>query len=167
MTFDSVMKTLEDVPSLRMALNTFERPSEQLVNYVSWALPANRVTLETGLSILSGYLARRGSSHRCMLPTEAAATDLGAALSAGGVTLETLQVLTGDCPAALHDLATGSIDTVILSCSPAFPAYFAVCHESLRLLRVGGRLILRGVGIWTVEQFKNHLRIDPRSSASA
>ena len=162
MALKDVLQTLEDVPSLRMALNTFERPSEQLANYVNWVLPADRVTLETGLSVLSGYLARRSAAHSCILPSEAAAADLRSTLSAGGIALDKLRVLTGDCVTATHDLATDSIDSIILSCSPAFPAYFAACHESLRLLRAGGRLILRGVGIWTVEQLKNHLRIDPR-----
>ena len=84
MAFKDVLQTPEAVPSLRIALSTFERPSEKLANHVNWVLPADRLKLEMGLSILSGYLAQRSSAHTCILPSSAAATDLRSTLSAGG-----------------------------------------------------------------------------------
>jgi polysaccharide pyruvyl transferase WcaK-like protein len=147
---------------LREIVAQYSEPSVELSNYVTWVLPAHRRSVEIGISSLSIPMAKRASTHLVVTPTRKAADSLAALLSKNGLGAETLTIRPAEGAAALPDLEDGGADTVVLSCAPAFPGYFAWCHEALRWLRVGGRLIVRGTGVWTVEQFKNHLRIDPR-----
>jgi polysaccharide pyruvyl transferase WcaK-like protein len=146
---------------LRPLASIHGEPSEALGNYVKWLLPANRVTVEFGLSTLSLLLGQRSALHSCVLPDAASKERLATLLTRHGIESPALQLVSGGL-GALADFPDGSADAVILSCTPAFPAYYAWCHEALRMLRLGGRLIIRGAGIWTIEQFKNHLRLDPR-----
>lgn len=148
--------------SLREAVGLYPLPSVELLNHVRWLIPRERQTLEIGVSSLSIILARYAAGHVCVAPSRAAADALARLLADNEVERGALAIRSAATPGALADLPDESVDAVVLSCTPAFPAYFAWCHEALRILRVGGRLVVRGAGVWTIDQFKNHLRIDPR-----
>lgn len=147
---------------LRHAVSLHPMPSVELVNHAVWLIPRDRKTVEIGVSVLSIYLARHATEHICVAPSLAAAEGLARVLAEKETNVGALAIRAADDPAGLADIPDESVDAVVLSCTPAFPAYFAWCHEALRILRIGGRLVVRGAGVWTIDQFKNHLRVDPR-----
>lgn len=147
---------------LRAAVSLHPMPSVELTNHAIWLIPRERKTVEIGVSILSIYLARHATEHICVAPSQSVADGLARVLAENKIAAGALAIRAAEGPSGLVDIPDASVDAVVLSCTPAFPAYFAWCHEALRILRVGGRLIVRGAGVWTIDQFKNHLRVDPR-----
>jgi polysaccharide pyruvyl transferase WcaK-like protein len=149
------------IPALRDALSEYGAPSQGLQDFLWNNVRPEYRTLEIGCSATSLQLAHRAATHACIVPDQAAAEALRQVADAAGIAPGRLEILVGEPAVVATALPPASFDHVVLTPPMAFPDYFAAAHAGFRALRPGRKLTVCGSGVWTVEQLRNFLRIDP------
>jgi polysaccharide pyruvyl transferase WcaK-like protein len=157
----SLHDRLSRIASLREILAEYGAPTARLADFMGYNIRDGYETLELGVSALSISIARHAKLHTCIVPSDAAAEEMHALCTELGIMPERLRLLVGENPEAAAGLPANCFDHVILSAPFTFPGYFAAAHAAFRLLKPNRRLTVRGAGVWSVDQLRNFLRIDP------
>jgi polysaccharide pyruvyl transferase WcaK-like protein len=149
------------IPALRDALSEYGAPSQGLQDFLWNNVRGEYRTIEIGCTANSLQLANRAAVHSCIVPDAGTAELLRKVAAGAGIAPERLEILVGEPAAVAMALPEASFDHVVLTPSLAFPDYFAAAHTAFRVLKTWRKLTVCGSGVWTVEQLRNFLRIDP------
>ena len=139
----------------------------------SWALGAESLrlldaaiepgsrTLETGAGVSTVLFAIRGTDHTCVAPDAAEVERIRSFCAENGISTERIEFVVEPSEDALPNLDPGELDLVLIDGSHSFPNVFIDWHYAAQHLRVGGRLFVDDVNLWTPRVLRDFLREDP------
>jgi hypothetical protein len=118
-------------------------------------------TLETGSGYSTIVFAQRGAEHTCVVPNQPEVDRILAYCASRGIATDTLDFRVQPSERVLPTLDTGPLDLILIDGSHSFPQVFIDWFYTAQALKIGGRLMLDDVHVWTGRILRDFLAAEP------
>ncbi len=118
-------------------------------------------TLETGSGYSTIVFALRGAEHTCIVPNQPEVDRILAYCESREIPTSGLTFHVKPSERVLPTLDTGPLDLVLIDGSHSFPQVFIDWFYTAEALKVGGRLLIDDVHVWTGRVLREFLAAEP------
>jgi len=118
-------------------------------------------TIETGAGASTIIFAKRGTTHTCITPSEDEVQQIRKHCQDHDISLDRVKFIIAPSEDVLPNLEERDFDLALLDGRHGFPAPFIDWFYISERLKVGGRIIVDDLHIWTPELLKQFLLAEP------
>jgi hypothetical protein len=118
-------------------------------------------TLETGSGYSTIVLAARGADHTCIVPNQHEVDRIRAYCDGAGIATDRVTFHVEPSERVLPRLDLGALDLVLIDGSHSFPQVFIDWFYTASALKLGGRLIVDDIHVWTGRVLRDFLAAEP------
>lgn len=136
--------------------------ADEVLRYLEETLPDKARTIETGIGSSTVFFAARSARHIAITASADEVDRLRAYCAERGIDLDHVDLHSEGSQTVLPQLTDSEFDLALIDGGHGFPMPFIDWFYMASHLRVGGRIIIDDVPIWTGTVLRDVLREDPR-----
>ena len=151
---------LEDPPRIHLGGETTWRLDDRVLTFLASILQPDWTTLETGAGLSTILFAVKRTSHTCVVPDQDQVDRLRDYCSTRQISLDDVNFLLDRSEQVLPTLDLKPLDLVLIDGRHAFPTPFIDWFYTAPSLKLGGRMLVDDIHLWTGSILSQFLRSD-------
>lgn len=135
--------------------------ADQALHFIDQNIDGNSHTLETGAGTSTVLFAIKGARHTCIVPDDELADRIRQYCEQRNISVGSVDFQIGKSEDVLPSLIIDDLDLVLIDGQHAFPAPFIDWYYTARKLKIGGKLLVDDIQLWTGRVLKDFLKEEP------
>ena len=140
---------LQDLPQIHLRGKTTWRLDDRVTAYLDKILRPDWTTLETGAGLSTLLFAIKMTDHTCVVPDQDQVDRLREYCASKKISLENVDFVLERSERALPKLDSKALDLVLIDGRHAFPSPCIDWFYTAPLLKVGGRMLVDDIHVWS------------------